>query len=187
MSKVLVAYASDMGSTREIAEAIADELRQTDHTVILTPCATAADVDGFDAVVLGSALYARRWMPEAATYLARQAKYLTSRPTFLFQSGPCGEGLPGVIPAPAPRAVRRILRRFDLPDPVTFAGRLDPTRTHGRSTHGMAHATTAGDFRDWNAIRTWGYAVGVELHEYLDRRPQRRHDLYHQPLSVSNR
>lgn len=184
MSKVLVAYASRTGSTREIAEAISDELRQTDHTVILTPCADAADVDGFDAVVIGSALHGRRWMPAAVGYLHRQGRYLINRPTFLFQSGPCGEDLPGVTSTPVPGAVRRVIRRFDLPEPVTFPGRLDPGRVRGRIARWLTQSGAPRDCRDWTAIRAWGYEVGIELHECLARRPQRPHDFYH-PLSVS--
>lgn len=94
MSRVIVAYASRMGSTREIAEVVADELRQTDHTVTIAPCSAAPDAAGFDAAIIGSALYGRRWMPDAEHYVRRQARHLTNRPTYLFQSGPCRVATP---------------------------------------------------------------------------------------------
>ena len=186
MCTVLLAYASRMGATREIAEVLADELRQTDHTVTIASCATAPDADEFDAVVIGSALYAGRWMPEASSYLRRQATHLTSRPTFLFQSGPCDADRHSATSTAAPHAVTKIVRRFGLPEPITFAGRLDPTKATGRMSRWMANALPAGDFRDWTAIRAWGYAIGVELHEYLDRRPQRPHD-HCQPVGFHSR
>ncbi len=164
MCRVLVAYASRSGATREIAEAIADELRQTDHTVTLTPCDAAPAAAGFDAVVIGSALYAGRWLSPATRYLRGQAAFLAGRPTRLFQSGPVGEPLePGATPVP--RAVRSVVRRWGLAGPTTFAGRLDPTRITGRLAQWVATATPAGDFRDWDVIRGWAYALGTELQE----------------------
>ena len=65
MSRVLVAYASKHGATAEIAEAIADQLRQDGYTVDCVPADQAAEVDSYDAAVIGSAVYMRRWRPEA--------------------------------------------------------------------------------------------------------------------------
>ncbi|HEU4546942.1 MAG TPA: flavodoxin domain-containing protein [Microlunatus sp.] len=179
MSTVLVTYASRTGSTREIAEAVADELRQTDHTVALVECSAAPDIGGFDAAVIGSALHGRRWMPDAVDYLRRQARHLIDRPTFLFQSGPCSDGTTHVPVTRSPKAVRRITRRYGLTDPVTFTGRIDHTHAPGRFTRWSAAPVAPGDYRDWTAIRAWGYAIGFEIHAYLDHRPQRRHDLSH--------
>lgn len=171
MSRVIVAYASRMGSTREIAEVVADELRQTDHTVTIAPCSAAPDAAGFDAAIIGSALYGRRWMPDADHYVRRQARHLTNRPTYLFQSGPCRVATPGVTPMASPRAVRRIIRRAGLADPVTFSGRIDPTQPPTwRWTRWNATSVASGDFRDWNVIRAWGYAIGIDIHDCLDRR-----------------
>jgi menaquinone-dependent protoporphyrinogen oxidase len=170
MCTILVAYATRAGSTREIAEAIADELRQTDHSVTLAPCDTAPDVDGFDAVVIGSALYTGRWLPAANRYLLRQAPVLATRPTFLFQSGPCGPPSHSLGATPVPRTVRTIARRRGLTQPTTFAGRLDPTMIAGRIARWIASAAPTGDFRDWDSIRAWGYAIGTELHEHPVRR-----------------
>jgi menaquinone-dependent protoporphyrinogen oxidase len=139
MSTVLVAYASRMGSTREIAAAIADELAQLDHTVTVASCAEASDVDGFDAVVIGSAIYVRRWLPDAVHYLRSQSPYLTSRPTYLFHSGPC-DTTTGVNGTSSQWAVRR----FGLSEPVLSpAGSTRPVAT-GRLARWVATGSTAG-------------------------------------------
>ena len=59
--RVLVAYASRMGSTKEIAEAIGAELTARDLEVDVLPCTADPKPDDYDAVVLGSAVYVRRW------------------------------------------------------------------------------------------------------------------------------
>jgi menaquinone-dependent protoporphyrinogen oxidase len=56
MSLILVAYASKHGATQEIAEAIADELRQADHDIDCIPAGHVRDLEPYQAVVIGSAV-----------------------------------------------------------------------------------------------------------------------------------
>lgn len=94
-SHVLVTYASKMGSTKEIAEAIA-------------PCEDRISPEGFDAVIVGSAIYTRRWMKAATRYLKRYADRLDRDRTWLFHSGPCGEGAQDEQ-VRTPKAIERVI------------------------------------------------------------------------------
>ena len=69
MRQVLVAYGSVMGSTAEIAEWIAEELRRAGLQVVVCDATTAPSPNGFQAVVVGSAVYHGRWRPEAVRFL----------------------------------------------------------------------------------------------------------------------
>ena len=151
---ILVAYASRMGANAEIAERVAEQLRDAGHVVETSPCATAPDAGGYDAVILGSAIYVGRWDRSALRYLRTQSAALAERPTWLFQSGPCGEGAETEQVA-APRAVRRLTARIGLAPPVTFGGRLDRSLARTRISRWMATGTYAGDFRDWERVRSW--------------------------------
>ena len=62
MNRILVAYASKMGSTREIAERIGSDLSEAGFDVLVSSCADAPPVGEFSAVVIGSAIYTRRWL-----------------------------------------------------------------------------------------------------------------------------
>ena len=88
MIKVMVAYATKMGATREIAEAIGDELRSAAVEVTVSDAAEVHTLYGYDAAVVGSAVYMARWRPEAVELLTRQAKSGTSVSIWLHQSGP---------------------------------------------------------------------------------------------------
>jgi len=83
-----VAYASKHGSTAEIAEAIGDELRAAGRTVDVRDAGEVTDLAGYDAVVLGSATYMRRWRREARRFLRHHASALADCPFWVFSSGP---------------------------------------------------------------------------------------------------
>jgi menaquinone-dependent protoporphyrinogen oxidase len=157
MSTVLVAYATKMGSTKEIAEAVAAEIAAAGDGVSVLPAQHVHDLDHFDAVVLGSAIYATRWRPEAVRFLQRHEMALISRPVWLFHSGPTGAA--AHRPQVPPAAVRRLARTIRAHGPVTFGGRIDTATAQGFVARRLANGAFAGDFRDWDQIRRW--AAGI--------------------------
>jgi menaquinone-dependent protoporphyrinogen oxidase len=161
--RVLVTYASKMGSTQEIAEAIGRELETNGIDVVIAPCADNVSPEGFDGVIIGSAIYTRRWVRAATKYLKRHAPELDPYKTWLFHSGPCGEGA-REEQVPVPKAVARAIAAHGLPGPVTFGGRLDIDHAIGPVSRWMsAEGPLSGDFRDWNRIRAWASDIAHQL------------------------
>ena len=156
--KLLVAYASRMGSNAEIAHRIGRHLTDAGHVVDVRPCSPELKATPYEGVVLGSALYVGRWDRPAVSFLHRQAAQLAERPTWLFQSGPCGDGL-DLSAVRAPRAVRNVCARSGLAAPVTFGGRLDPATARSSFDRWVASGTRVGDFRDWEQISAWTWGV----------------------------
>lgn len=161
MTKVLVAYGTKMGATREIATAIAEQLTQAGADVHLTSAEDAAALDRYDALVVGSALYAGRWRPAAVDLLVRQAKTRSTIPVWLFQSGPCGEDAGGQ--PPAPKRVRQLAVTMGSAAPTTFGGRLELASAQGFLARRMAKGPMAGDYRDFELIRRWADGIAVHL------------------------
>ena len=91
MAKALVAYASKRGSTAEIAEAVAMTLREAKLSVDCVPVDQVGDLAPYDAVVLGSAVYMKRWRGDAKHFLRKHGKALASLPFWVFSSGPVGD------------------------------------------------------------------------------------------------
>jgi menaquinone-dependent protoporphyrinogen IX oxidase len=87
---VLVAHATKHGSTRGIAERIAERLCAAGLTAEALPVAGVRDFRGYDAVVLGSAIYMFHWLGEARSFARRHRADLAARPLWLFSSGPLG-------------------------------------------------------------------------------------------------
>ena len=88
--KVLVTAASKHGATAEIADAIAGKFRESAIDVEIHAPDAVDDVVPYDAVVIGSAVYAGHWLEPARRFVDRHATALASRPTWLFSSGPIG-------------------------------------------------------------------------------------------------
>ena len=88
--RVMVACASKHGSTEGIAEAIAERLRQLGNDATAVRVGDVDNLDGVDAAVLGSAVYAGSWMKDAVEFAEANAERLAGMPVWLFSSGPLG-------------------------------------------------------------------------------------------------
>jgi menaquinone-dependent protoporphyrinogen oxidase len=162
--RVLVAYGTTGGSTGEIAEWIGAELGAAGFTVDVRPAADVADVDGYDAVVLGAAVYMSGWHKETRRFAHRFADELVRRPVWLFSSGPLDASAEQSDLAPVPQAESAI-HALRARGHITFGGRLSE-EAHGwlgLIARRMTHEGHGGDFRNPERVRTWARGVAAEL------------------------
>jgi menaquinone-dependent protoporphyrinogen oxidase len=159
---ILIAYASRHGSTKEIAEAIANTLRLRGIAVDVSDVVTAGRVNTYDAVILGSAVYAGHWMSSAVTFATIYRSELASRPTWLFSSGPIG--MPRKPDAGKAVQLEHALLSIGARGHRVFAGKIDKrTLTFGEHALFIALRGQEGDFRDWNEINSWAASVADAL------------------------
>lgn len=161
---MLVAYASKRGSTAEIAETVAAELRRCGHSV---KCERAEDVpglDGCDAVVLGSAVYMKRWRGDAKHFLRKHRKALAKMPFWIFSSGPVGDPAEEDPAWSEPTSVVDKAEHLGARGHVVFGGSL-PREPHGLMEKAMAEGIPPEfrDRRDWDEIRGWAKGVAAQL------------------------
>lgn len=159
--RVLVAYASKNGSTAGIATMIAEALREQGLTVEARAVGEVRGVGPYDAVVLGSALYAGRWRREALRFARHHQADLTERPVWLFSSGPLDATAGERILPPVP-GVQRLVDRLRARGHVTFGGCLQDG-ARGRIARMIVKSGRGGDFRDPEQIRLWARDVAREL------------------------
>jgi menaquinone-dependent protoporphyrinogen oxidase len=152
-----VVFAGKHGSTREVAEVLAEELGAE-----LRDAAGLGGFDGAGAVVLGSAIYGGRWLEPARKLVGDQADQLASLPTWLFSVGPIGD--PPKPEDAGPENLDEMLEATGARGHEVFAGKLDHSAL-GRLERMMVRALRApeGDFRDWDAIRAWARSIASEL------------------------
>jgi len=89
--RVLVTAATKYGATAEIAAAIAEVLDEHGLEATVLPPEQVERVDGYDAAVVGSAVYAGHWLKPARELVERHSAALADRPVWLFSSGPVGD------------------------------------------------------------------------------------------------
>jgi menaquinone-dependent protoporphyrinogen oxidase len=122
MSRILVAYVTHSGSTREVAEFLGEELRSLGHLVDVRPAREVADLAAYDAVVTGGLLYRFGWHRDMVHFLEWHRPMLKGRPIALFVTGL--EMVPSVYSESAPFPVH-----IDLA--VGDSGRQDALRSRG--------------------------------------------------------
>jgi len=172
--RVLVVVASKHGSTREIATAITEELGNAQFSVDLHDLQaedTVGDIAGYDAVILGSAIYLGSWLPAARRFAEQHRAALAKVPLWVFSSGPVGkEG------SQAPQDPDKLAASFDdmsICDHQIFVGKIDQADLgfwEGLLMKVMK--PTTGDFRNWDAIRAWAREIATTL-QATDSAPAR--------------
>jgi len=165
--RVLVVVASRHGATAEIASALASSLAECDPgrrggiDAVAMPVEQRPDPAPFDAVLLGSAVYAGHWLENAREYAATHAEALRTRPVWLFSSGPIGEP---PFPPDEPYDVAPLVHLIGARGHTVFPGRLDTSRlTFGERAMVTAMRAPLGDFRDWDAVRAWATGIAGQI------------------------
>jgi menaquinone-dependent protoporphyrinogen oxidase len=171
---VLVAYATDHGSTRGVADRIADRLRRRGFDAEARAAADVLDVSRYEAIVLGSAIHGGKWLPVARQFADRNAVPLRDRPVWLFSVSTLGDE-ESMFP---PRVAARLRTwRKETPE-VTEMRRLLHPREHRNfagaitrsqwpaSGRAFFRATGGryGDYRNWPAIDAWADLIAAQLH-----------------------
>ena len=169
--KVLVAYASYCGSTGGVAEAIGRVLCDAGVDTDIRLVKNVDDVSAFSAVVVGSAVRSTSWYPEAIEFVRKNRQTLIGIPVAYFLTclalyedseasrkvaqsymGPVLNAIPDVRPL----------------DTGLFAGVLDYEKMNMMVRMVMkskmkSKGVPEGDFRDWNAIRSWAGGLSSRL------------------------
>jgi menaquinone-dependent protoporphyrinogen oxidase len=170
---ILVAYASKHGATGEIAERIAENLREAGQDADARPVQAADNLGDYEGFVLGSAAYMGHWLKDAAAFVRKNQDLLAQRPVWLFSSGPLGtettdaKGV-DLHSAAEPTELPEFQEAIHPRGHRVFFGVLDPDKLSftERSLRKLPAARAIlpeGDFRDWNEIQEWAYGIAKEL------------------------
>ncbi len=160
--KILVAVGSKYGATREVAQHIADQIAERGFDIDV---ADACDVQGlhfYDAVVIGSAVYGGLWRRDASSLLRQNVEELKGKDVWLFSVGMETVVKPGQ-PLDESDGFAGLVGAHDH---ARFPGALDYDKLNvGEKALITALNPPRGDFRDFEAVRTWTDGIVERLEE----------------------
>lgn len=159
--KILVSTASRHGATVEVGATIGAVLQAAGHDVFVAAPSEVEGFAGYDAAVIGSAVYVGRWLDAAREILELHKVELRTMPVWLFASGPVGN-LPRH--AEPPEEAVRLVELVHAREHRTFPGALDKHKL-GFAEKAIVAAVRAeeGDFRPWAEIDGWAREIAVAL------------------------
>jgi menaquinone-dependent protoporphyrinogen oxidase len=159
--KILVTASSKHGSTDEIAASIGECLSERGHEVQVSGVDQVDSIRNFDAVVVGSAVYAGHWLKPAMDLVINNVAALSSHPAWLFSSGPVGDP---PKPATDPVDVGELKTLIGARGHRLFPGKIDKSKL-GFAEKAIVAALRIpyGDFRDWTQIRQWASEIADDL------------------------
>ncbi|MBE3037662.1 MAG: flavodoxin domain-containing protein, partial [Chloroflexi bacterium] len=170
-NKILVTYASRVGSTAGVAEAIGKTLSESGEQVDVLPMQEVKDLTPYRAVVAGSAIQNKQWLPEAMQFLQAHQSELARKPfaaflvcmTLAMRNGETYRPFVAEFLARVRALVRPVSEGY-------FSGTLDIRKVPSFSDRLKFRLSVLfgvwaeGDHRDWNAIRLWAESLAPLLH-----------------------
>ena len=162
--KLLLAYATRKGSTRDTIEKMGERLRDKGFEITVADCDEVRDVGDYDGVVVGSGIYKGMWLPAAETFLRRFNEPLKTKPLAAFIL--CirimeSDGYEHVMTEYMPT---HLLEKLNVVSLEAFAGQLIASEIewHERWTLAIRYdgavdpnETFNEDYRKWEKIYAW--------------------------------
>ncbi|TQL03622.1 flavodoxin domain-containing protein [Cellulomonas sp. SLBN-39] len=159
--RILLAVASRHQGTWEIGEVMAGVLAGRGHVVDQRAPEDVPSLDGYDAVLLGSAVYVAHWLPAARHLADAFADELRARPVWIFSSGLATQPANS---ANSPLEIAALRERIGARGHRSFRGRLDRAAlTFAERAIIAGGRAKEGDHRDMAAVATWATQIGEEL------------------------
>ncbi len=162
MKKILVAYGTVAGSTKEVAEAVAEVLNAGKYEAITAPVEEIESLEGYDGLVLGTSVRAFHLLPKTTRFLRKFKKQIVKMPYAIF--------LVCLVMSEDTEERRQTAMRFVKPmtkvkPPLSiglFGGVMDPSKLTGYA-RGMFKKSPYADNRNWDTIKSWASELATLL------------------------
>lgn len=166
MKKILITYASKYGATAEIADRIGKEISYSGFQTEIMPVNQVHDIEDFDTVILGSAVYMGQWRKDAIRFLKKYAEKISQKRLWVFSSGPVDEGDPVELLQGwmIPKKIRSLVEVIKPIDIKVFHGKIEINQLNFFERWILNKVKSpAGDFRDWKEVKTWALKIAGSL------------------------
>jgi menaquinone-dependent protoporphyrinogen oxidase len=159
-NRVLVTYATRAGSTSEIAAAIGESLSQRGLSVDVKPVKGNPSLNGYQAIIMGSAIRMGNWLPEAVDFVKANQSALNAMPVALFTVHMLNTGEDETSRNARLAYLNSVRPLLNNAEETYFLGKMDFSRLSfmDRFISKMVKAVES-DQRDWEKIRQWSKTI----------------------------
>jgi len=159
--RILVAYASKLGSTGEIAAEIGQTLSANGLSVDVRPVQENLSLDGYQAILLGSAVRYGNWLPEAVAFVQANQEALNRVPVALFTVHITNLGDDEQSRRNRQAFLDQVRPLVDPVEEIFFAGKFDRRGAAELMPGLLARLVPTMDFRKWEKIRAWAESTVI--------------------------
>ena len=157
--KVLITYATKLGSTTEVAHAIGKTISEKGIAVDILPIEEVAGISSYSIVIIGSAIRMGSWLPEALNFIEEHQDALNKVSTKIFCVHILNQGHEPESQKERATYTAPVRAIINPEDEAFFAGKIDPSQLKFfERLLFKAVKSPDGDFRDWDAIQSWAAA-----------------------------
>ena len=174
MARILVTYGTKYGSTAEIAARISERLAAAGFDTDVLHANLGIDIAKYDGLVVGSPMYAARWLPEPALLLIANHERIADIPIALFSVGMIDVKHPGKLreehDAWVEKAFNQESQQINAVSTATFTGAYSRSNLpfYLRTIDAVLRVTPNGDYRQWDEIASWGDKVAAIIRSELE-------------------
>jgi len=172
MAKILIAYSTTDGHTREICRRLMQVIEQQDHQVTLIPLDNDQDMDlkTFDKIVIGASIRYGKHHKRVYEYIKRNEQVLNSKPNAFFSVNVVARKPEKNQPETNPY-LKKFLKQISWQpkELAVFAGKIDYQRYRFRDrqmirlimwlTKGPTDPDTVIEFTNWKQVETYGQLI----------------------------
>jgi menaquinone-dependent protoporphyrinogen oxidase len=166
-NRILIAYGSRCGSTGGVAEAIGQVLSVAGAAVDVRLVKDANDLSPYQSVIVGSAIRMGKWLPEAVEFVKTHQDTLSRIPVVYFAVCLTMKDDTAETRSKALSYLDPVRKQFPQVKPADiglFAGAVDYKKlSFAYSLILKVKGAPEGDFRNWEAIRSWAAGVRPAL------------------------
>ncbi len=174
MARILVTYGTNHGSTAEIATRIGERFTNAGFDTDVLHANLGIDVSKYDALIVGSPMYASQWLAEPTLIIAANYERLNTTSIALFSVGMIDVKHPGKLREEHDAWIDKAFKQENISLNVVATGTFDGTYWRSnfplwmRMIDSVVRVTPEGDYRKWDQIEQWADETAQTLKRTIE-------------------